>query len=71
MQDGAAQALKANPHTIVLATLSVSPNGLYVPYAAVVAAAEVIRPYVKGFFMNNLRPSDSRMIGFLHALSRT
>jgi hypothetical protein len=69
VQDGAAQARKANPHAIVLATLSVSPNGLDVPYAAVVTAAETIRPYVKGFFMNNLRPSDSRMIGFLQALS--
>jgi hypothetical protein len=68
--DGAAQARKANPHALVLATLSVSPNGLYVPAAAVVLAAEAIRPYVQGFFINDLRPSDSRMIGFLQGLGR-
>ena len=71
VQDGAAQARKANPHALVLATLSVSPNGLYVPASAVVLAAEAIRPYVQGFFMNDIRPSDSRMIGFLRALSKS
>ncbi len=71
IQDGAAQARKANPRALILATLSVSPNGLYVPYTAVVVAAKAIRPYVQGFFINNLRPSDSRMIGFLQALSRS
>ena len=71
VQDGAAQARKANPHALVLATLSVSPNGLYVPASAVAVAAEAIRPYVRGFFINDLRPSDSRMLGFLRALGKT
>jgi hypothetical protein len=71
VQDGAAQARKANPHALILATLSVSPNGLYVPSSAVVTAAAAIRPYVQGFFMNDIRPSDSRMIGFLQALSKS
>ncbi len=70
VQDGAAQARKANPHALVLATLSVSPNGLYVPASAVAVAAEAIRPYVQGFFINDLRTSDSRMIAFLQALSK-
>ena len=70
VQDGAAQARKANPHALVLATLSVSPNGLYVPASAVAVAAEAIHPYVQGFFINDLRPSDSRMLGFLRALSK-
>jgi len=71
IQDGAAQARKANPRALILATLSVSPNGLYVPYTAVVVAAKAIRPYVQGFFINNPRPSDSRMIGFLKALGKS
>ena len=71
IRDGAAQARKANPHALVLATLSVSPNGLDVSSAAVALAAETIRPYVQGFFINNLRPSDSRMLGFLQALSKS
>ncbi len=71
IQDGAARARKANPRALILATLSVSPNGLYVPYTAVVVAAKAIRPYVQGFFINNLRPSDSRMIGFLKALGKS
>ena len=71
IQEGAAQARKANPHALVLATLSVSPNGLDVSSAAVALAAEAIHQYVQGFFINNLRPSDPRMIGFLQALSRS
>jgi hypothetical protein len=54
---------------IVFATLSVSPNGADVPFTAVVEVAKEIRPYVQGFAMNNIRPSDSRMINFLLALS--
>jgi hypothetical protein len=71
VQDGVAQARKANPHVAVFATLSPSPNGSYVPAAAVAVAAEAIRRYVDGFFINDLRPDDSGMIGFLKALSRT
>ena len=70
VRQGAAQARKANPNVIVFATLSVSPNGADVPYTAVVKAAKEIRPYVQGFAMNNIRPSDSRMINFLLALSQ-
>ena len=71
VREGAAQARKANPHVTIFATLSVSPNGIYVPYAAVVQAAKVIRPYVQGFEMNNIRPSDWRMIDFLTWLSKS
>ena len=68
VREGTAQARKANPHVTIFATLSVSPNGSYVPYTAVVQAARVIRPYVQGFEMNNIRPSDWRMIDFLTGL---
>jgi hypothetical protein len=70
VREGATQARKANPNVTIFATLSVSPNGAYVPYTAVVRAAEAIRPYVQGFEMNNIRPSDWRMIHFLAGLSK-
>jgi hypothetical protein len=66
----AARARKANPNVTIFATLSVSPNGAYASSAAVVQAAEAIRPYVQGYAMNNIRPSDPRMIDFLTALSQ-
>ena len=69
VQQGAAQARRANPNVTIFATLSVSPNGAWVPYTAVLQAAKVIRPYVQGFEMNNIRPSDWRMIHFLAGLS--
>lgn len=68
VRESAAQARKANPKVIIFATLSVSPNGAYVPYTAVLQAARAIRPYVQGFEMNNIRPSDWRMIDFLTGL---
>jgi hypothetical protein len=71
VQDGAAQARNANPRALVLATLSVSPNGRYVPASSVAVAAEAIPRYVQGFFINDLRASDSRTIGFLRALSKS
>ena len=46
-----------------------SGSGATVGYGAVVKAAQEIRKYVNGFAMNNIRPSDPRMIGFLEALS--
>ena len=70
VQQGAQQARAANPKVQVYATLSVSPNGATVGYGAVVKAAQAIAPYVDGFSMNNVRPSDPRMIGFLQALSQ-
>jgi hypothetical protein len=36
----------------------------------VVKAAQAFAPYLDGFSMNNVRPSDPRMIGFLQALSQ-
>jgi hypothetical protein len=66
----AARARKANPNVTIFATLSVSPNGADVPSSAVVQAAQVIRPYVQGFAMNNVRPSDPRMLDFLTQLSQ-
>jgi hypothetical protein len=69
VQQGAARARKANPNVIVLATLSVSPNGAYVPYTAAVKAALEIRPYVQGFAVNDVRSSDWRMVDFLRTLS--
>jgi hypothetical protein len=71
VQGAVAQARKANPHVIIFATLSVSPDGAFVPYTAVVQAAKAIRPYVQGFEMNNIRPSDWRMIHFLAGLGST
>ena len=71
VQEGAAQARKANPNVTIFATLSVSPNGAFAPYNAVVQAAKAIRPYVQGFEMNNIRPSDWRMIHFLAGLSKS
>ena len=41
-----------------------------VGYGSVVKAAQAIAPYVDGFPINNIRPSDPRMIGFLQALSQ-
>jgi hypothetical protein len=70
VQQGAGQARAANSKVQVYATLSVSPNGATVGYGAVVKAAQAIAPYVDGFSMNNVRPSDPRMIGFLQALSQ-
>ena len=66
----AARARKANPNVTIFATLSVSPNGAYAPSSAVVQAAEAIRPYVQGYAMNNVRPSDPRMLDFLTGLSQ-
>jgi hypothetical protein len=71
VKKGAAQARKANPHVIIFATLSVSPNGADVPYTAVVKAAVAIRPYIQGFAVNDVRSADSRMIDFLLALSQS
>jgi len=70
VQDAAARARKANPNATIFATLSVSPNGADVPASAVVQAAELIRPYVQGYAMNNVRPSDPRMLDFLTTLSQ-
>src|ERR1051326_7195230 len=55
VREAAAQARKANPKVTIYATLSVSPNGTYVPYTAVLQAARAIRPYVQGFEMNNVK----------------
>jgi hypothetical protein len=70
VKEGAAEARKANPHVIVFATLSVSPNGAYVSYTKAVRAAVAIRPYIQGFAVNDVRSADPRMIDFLLALSR-
>jgi hypothetical protein len=70
VQESAAEARKANPKVTIFATLSVSPNGGFVPATAVIRAAQVIRPYVQGFEMNNIRRSDLRMIAFLAGLGR-
>lgn len=71
VQDGVAQARKANPHVTIFATLSPSPNGSDVPASAVVKAADAIHRYVDGLFINDLRPDDSGMIAFLKKLSGT
>jgi hypothetical protein len=76
-RDAAAKLLEALPDAADVAkanraflAAAVSPNGAFVPYTAVVQAARVIRPYVQGFEMNNIRPSDWRMIHFLAGLSQ-
>ena len=68
VRQGAAQARRANPKVIVLATLSAAPNGGPLPYTAVVKAARAILPYVQGFEMNSEPRNDRQLVSFLRAL---
>ena len=68
VSQGAAEAHRANPSVIVLATLSAAPNGTPVPYAAVDAAAKAVLPYVSGFEMNSEPQNDHAVISFLRGL---
>jgi hypothetical protein len=70
VQEGAAEARKANPNVTIFAMLSVSPNGGYAPASVVAQAAKTIRPYVQGFAVNDIRASDARMLDFLTDLSK-
>jgi len=63
-----AQARKANPKVIVLATLSAAPNGTAVPTSALTAAAKAMMPYVEGFEMNSEPENDHEVVSFFHAL---
>ncbi len=69
VRQGAAQAHRANPHVIVLATLSAAPNGTPLPYTAVVSAARAVLPYVRGFEMNSEPRNDRELVSFFRALS--
>src|SRR6266567_1662026 len=53
VSQGAAEARRANPNVIVLATPSAAPNGAPVSYAAVDRAARAVLPYVRGFELNS------------------
>jgi hypothetical protein len=68
VSQGAAEARRANPSVIVLATLSAAPNGTPVPYAAVDRAAQAVLPYVKGFEMNSEPQNDHALVSFLQGL---
>jgi hypothetical protein len=68
IRQGAAQARRANPNVIVLATLSAAPNGAPVPYSAVVRAAKAVLPYVKGFELNSEPANDHALVSFLRGL---
>lgn len=68
VSQGAAEARRANPGVIVLATLSAAPNGTPVPYAAVGRAAQAILPYVRGFEMNSEPQNDHALVSFLRGL---
>jgi hypothetical protein len=48
----AAQALRANPHVLVLAGISTNPSGQRVTSAQFTAAFRAARPYVAGFWLN-------------------
>lgn len=68
VSQGAAEARRANPGVIVLATLSAAPNGTPVPYVAVERAARAILPYVRGFEMNSEPQNDHALVSFLQGL---
>lgn len=69
VRQGAAQARRANPNVIVLATLSAAPNGAPVPFTIVVRAARAILPYLQGLELNSEPANDRRVVSFLRALS--
>jgi len=68
VRQAAAQARKANPKVIVLATLSAAPNGTAVPTSALTQAANAVLPYVQGFEMNSEPENDREAVSFLRSL---
>ncbi len=69
VQQAAAAARAANPHVIILATLSTTPNNVTVGPGTINQAARAMLPYVQGFEVNTTAPTDSRFITFLQDLS--
>ena len=69
VQQGSADARRANPNVIVLATLSAAPDGSPVPTSALIAAAKTILPYVKGLELNSEPANDHELVTFLTELN--
>lgn len=69
VQQSAAQARRANPKVIVLATLATAPNGVPVTSSAITMAARAIQPYVQGFELNSRPSTDRRVVSFLKNLA--
>jgi len=64
----ARQARAANPDVVVIATISTAPGGVPAGSAAMVRAAETMRPYVEGFMLNTTRATTPAALAFLRAL---
>jgi len=62
-------ARRANPHVVVIATLSTAPDGRAASPARLLAAARVMLPYVRGFMLNTTDTTDGQLISFLRALA--
>ena len=69
VQQAAAAARAANPHVIIIATLSTTPVSSPVGASTINKAARAVLPYVQGFEVNTTGPTDSRFISFLHLLA--
>ncbi|HUJ06452.1 MAG TPA: hypothetical protein VLX31_10140 [Streptosporangiaceae bacterium] len=65
----AAQARAANPHVIVLATLSTTVGTRPVGPAMLATAARAMLPYVRGFLVNTTPATDGRLISCLRLLA--
>ena len=69
-QTAAAAARAANPHVIIIASLSTDPEGNGAVSAGTLnSAARAMLPYVQGFELNTTAPTDSTAIAFLHDLA--
>jgi len=69
VQQSAAAARAANPHVIIIGTLSTTPNNVTVGPGTINQAARAMLPYVQGFEVNTTAPTDSRFVTFLQDLS--
>ena len=64
----ARQARAANPHVVLIATISTAPGGVPASPAAIRRAAETMRPYVQGFMLNMTAATTPAAVAFLRAL---
>ena len=70
VRQSAAQARRANPKIIVIATLATAPNNMPVTSSALTTAARNILPYVDGFELNSKPWADRRVVSFLENMAR-
>lgn len=70
VRQSAAQARRANPNIVVIATLATAPNNVLVTSSALTTAARNILPYVDGFELNSKPWADRRVVSFLENLAR-